>query len=98
MDACRIPYSDYMHIRRRGVGCDEGASDGEDDTVIGCGACHCSDKCGVDHRSEISGHERLRRAIVLLLCSLWWSCVLVFLTLLLCFSIVFVFEWHFVVE
>ena len=96
MDACRIPHSGYMRFRRCGVD-DEGFSDGEDDEGVSDGE---DDEAiaAVGRGSELGGPERLRLAVTLLLCSVWWSFILIFLNLVLCASILFVFEWHFAAE
>jgi hypothetical protein len=100
MDACRIPHSGYMRFRRCGVD-DSPSSDGEDDACPDACQGACQDAVvgrGAEFGSELRGPERLRRAVTLLLCSVWWGLILIFLILVLCASILFVFEWHFAAE
>ncbi len=101
MDTCLIPHSGYMLFRHCGVHDDEGVSDGEGDPTIEGDAVSNGDAAKdavVECGSDLSGPEHLRRVVTLLLCSMWWAWVLLFLTLVLCASVVFVFEWHFAVE
>jgi hypothetical protein len=84
MDACRIPHTEYLRIRR-GKTCDDEDSASETSEEVR----------SVD---ELGAAESLRRAVVSTLICLWYTCVFSCSLLFFCAAGFFVSWWFFAVE